>query len=155
MSAFLVTDAHINVLITFARHHRMVLPHPDAPETVSLEIRTDETATEFGKALLRENLRSLTYRYGDKHGFTDAPGGDEAYLLRYRFKADHRAFMGKTGGPLAIIKATHCFDYQACETPDYPKTWAAEFMRLIRDAACHHLPGYDDAPWGFHGPALQ
>lgn len=148
MSAFLVSDAHINVLITFAKTQGLVLPSPSSPDT-SHAIYNDEIATQFGRALLAENMRSLTYRYGDNHGFTKPLGGDEAYLNRYRYRYDPRGLVPKPGTAIAIIKATHCFDYQSCETPDYAKTWAAELMRLIRDAACHDLPGYESAPWGF------
>lgn len=48
-----------------------------------------------------------------------------------------------------IMRRLHCYDYQACETPDYPESWAAAVMRQIREAAILHLPGYDEAPWGY------
>lgn len=151
MSAFLVSHAHINVLLTYARHNRLVLPHPHNREHCSVDLQAQQMADLFGRELLRENLRSLTHRYGTDHGFIPDADNEDGYLANYRFTCDTRGLMPRPGA-IGVIKATHCFDYQACETPDYPKSWAAEIMRLLRDAACHDLPGYNNAPWGFDDP---
>lgn len=147
MSAFLVTDAHINVMLTFAAQHRLSLPDPRCL-SASIEVTQLSNATLIGEALLRENLRSLTCRYGAAHGFTPEPHSDDSYAERYRFNPDHRLAHLGTGLAVAIIKLTHCFDYQACETDDYATTPAAAISRALRDAATYHLPGYDKAPWG-------
>ena len=149
MSAYLVSFAHINVLLSFVRHHRFTLPHPEGRDTCA-DLTSVDTATNFGRALLRENLRSLNARYGTKHGFADHLGGEDSLLAAYRFTTDPRFATAKPSPALAVIKATFCYDYQACESDDYEATWAADIMRRIRDAACRELPGYSDAPWGFN-----
>lgn len=137
MSAFLVSNTHINTLLTFAMKKRVPLPPIDDANE----------ATRYGRELLRENLRSLAYRYGERHGFIQGTVDD--FLAAYHFRSDYRAFTMRPGAAVSVIKGTHCYDYQACETPDYFETWAAAVMRNIRDDASHYLPGYDSAPWGF------
>lgn len=153
MSAFLLSYTHINVLITFAKAQRLVLPAPEAPKDISVSVDSYERALEFGRELIRENLRSLSFRYGDNPPCPARFTSTEQYLELYSFHPDSRGLVTRCGSAIAIIKATHCYDYQSCETPDYLKSWAAEVMRNIRDAACYLLPGYDEAPWGFTNPA--
>lgn len=155
MSAFLVSFAHINVLLTFAKHQQLVLPHPVHSSCISSRIETHDLAQEMGIALLKENVRSLNYRYGE-NGVLPRHLANAGHCLDvYRFCPDPRGVLQRSGTALAIIKATHCYDYQSCETPDYLTTWAADVMRHIREGACYLLPGYDDAPWGFDDLALH
>lgn len=152
MSAFLVTDAHINVMLSFAVQHRLTLPDP-RHAAWEIEVANCANATLIGQALIRENLRSLASRYGTSHGFTPEPHSDEDYVQRYRFHPDYRLSTKGAGWAVAIIKLTHCFDYQACETDDYASTPAAAISRALREAATYHLPGYDQAPWGIPNSA--
>lgn len=149
MSAFLVTDAHIDVMLTFAAEHRLSLPDPRCPSS-SIDVAQTSNATLIGQTLLRENLRSLACRYGAAHGFTPEPHSDDSYAKRYRFKTDYRLVSLGSGITVAIMKLTHCFDYQACETDSYATTPAAAITRALREAAAYHLPGYDKAPWSIN-----
>jgi hypothetical protein len=149
MSEQLVSYAHINVLISFARTQRLALPAPWAPSNVLVLADTLEHAYEFGRELVRENLRALVHRCGGtpprSRGFRCAA----SYLDDYCFSPDPRGLMRTSDAGVAIIKATHYYDYQCTQAPDYGCSCAAGVMRAIRDRACAYLPGYDVAPWGY------
>lgn len=151
MSAFLISDATINAILTFAQKQQLVLPHPHDTEGTSVALYSTDLCDLFGRELLRENIRSLHYRYSDRATFGGSKDGD-AWLARYHFQPDRRGLLLSTSDPVALIKATHCYDYQSCECPDYLNSWAATLMTGIREALCHHLPGYGDAPWGLDAP---
>jgi hypothetical protein len=146
MSAFLISDSHIDVMLTYAAQHRLTLPDPRCPSS-SIDVSQTRNATLIGQTLLRENLRSLACRYGAAHGFTPEPHNDESYAERYQFKPDDRLASLGSDISVAIMKLTHCFDYQACETNNYASTPAAAITLALREAAAYQLPGYDKAPW--------
>lgn len=132
MSARLVSYAHINVLVSFARTQGLALPSPWAPSCVIVTAATIEHAYEFGRELVRENLRAFAYCYGDNpppnRRFRCAP----SYLDDFCFSPDPRGLMTASGAGVAIIKATHFYDYQCAGTPDYGRSCAAGVTRNIR-----------------------
>jgi hypothetical protein len=144
MSAFIVSHDHIDALLSFAAEHLHGSPAsyyvPQAECNVPGGKRVDvtyENATEVGRVLLIENERSVCHRYSDA-----ATGADAA---AYRFKPWPRALT-----PVSILKGCDCFDYQACETPDYRTSLAFRIVDAIRKRAIHRLPGYGDAQgWEF------
>jgi hypothetical protein len=119
MSAWMVSDNHINALINFELRSKFS------------SIRDPQA---IGQLLVDQNVRSLVARYGKVDGqraahtfkFTDTP----------------------PLAPVIILKQCDCYDYQAGETKDYQRTKAAKVIARIRSAAIDALPGYDDAPWG-------
>lgn len=54
---------------------------------------------------------------------------------------------------LAMLSALSCFDYQACETPDWRQSLAWQICDAIRDAAIRALPGYSSGPWEVRRPS--
>lgn len=150
MSAFVVSHAHIDALLTFADLKRLT-------DYLSYEVNhgTEKLSlTEIGRILLAENERSVCHRYPDCTE-SDKPGtiGEEA--IGYKFKTWQSVFKLQHGQLCALIlKACDCYDYQACETDDYDQSIARRIIDRIRDRAIHSLPGYEDAPWGIddHGP---
>jgi hypothetical protein len=89
-------------------------------------------ATNTGQILWDENARSVNYRYKEND-----PAPRYSFTFRLSFTP-----------PVQIIKAAHCLDYQSCETDDWETTLAYKILQTIISAACHNLPGYDDAYWG-------
>lgn len=131
MSAFIVTRAHIDLLVSAALRYRVGVIHgPDGKEVFTCN---DNTADELGRLLWTENHRSVNYRYREK---TKAPD----YYFRER-----AAF-----SPVEAIKAVHCFEYQSCEHDGWEDSTAKRICERIIRAATHALPGYDDAPWGVY-----
>jgi hypothetical protein len=130
MSAFVVDNAHIDALVTYAGDHHVsyYLNHRTVIDAGN--------ASEIGQKLLDENVRSVNYRYRET---------DKAE--RYEFKRWTRPLQAIT-----VIKAIECLDYQSCETDDWRQTEAFAILQAIKDAAIENLPGYkaayDAAPWG-------
>lgn len=122
MSAFIVSNRHINALIRFAINANVTLKGKLVAEDPKV----------FGQILTNENYRSVNYRYSE-----NTP------IEIYRHRLGEKIL-----DPVTILKACDCYDYQSCETSDYPKTDAAMLINNIRFAAIHCLPGYDEAPWG-------
>ncbi len=149
MSEQLVSYAHINVLVSFARTQRLALPAPWAPSHVLVLADTLEHAYEFGRELVRENLRAFTRLHDGTPPRTRRFRCAASYLDDYCFSPDPRGLMSTSGAGVAIIKATHYYDYQCAAAPDYGCSCAAGVMRAIRDRACAYLPGYEAAPWGY------
>lgn len=146
MSAFIVSHAHIDALLTFADNKRMLN---------DLGYRIDRnkqfTWTEIGRVLLAENERSVCHRYPDLAGGDDMPGTIGQEAVNYKFRTWQPAFrMQHTQLCVTVIKACDCFDYQACETDDYEQSIAHQIIGSIRAKAVRCLPGYDDAPWGIN-----
>lgn len=129
MSSFMVEAAHINALLTFYGAH------------CGRTLDTNK-ATDCGRMLLAENVRSVLTRY---------PQHSEAHLLRrmvelYEYTAD-----GHELSPEDIISMCDCFDYQACETDDYDVTEAADLVERIRRAAYAELTWPRDGVWHYTG----
>lgn len=132
MSAFIVTDNHIHALVGYAIRHDV--SYRVNGNRVAI---TENNADEIGQILVDENYRSVHQRYAErtKGYFGDAESG-------YKFKRQ------PLPDAVTMIKAVHCFEYQACETDDWEKSIAHSICEAIIDAAIRKLPGYDAAPWG-------
>ena len=129
MSAFIVNRKTI-ALLTEALVKYDLAPryHPDA----------------IGQKLWMENIRSYNYRYDDN-----------AHAMPYIHKGTSAALLND---PYTVYKCARCYEYQSCETPDYPLTWAGKvitalYARLeqeigIPDHAIITTAAYEQAPWG-------
>jgi hypothetical protein len=144
MSAFIVENDLIDALLSYAIDHRLSYWNPGAKTRVDV---TAFNAEEVGRILLDENVASVGYRY---EGRIDADEKNSA--PSYRFRRYTRPL-----GPVEIIKAVHCLEYQSCEHPGWEASLAWRICQEIKSKACHELPGYDAANWGApsrHPPAL-
>lgn len=144
MSAYMVDTGHIDALINaglglgqpgsnlrwFTRPVRSD-EGMDVYREVVREL-TPETAGRVGAMLLTENRRSVDYRYDEEEL-------EEVYEFHH--------YVGHFD-PVAVLKAIDCYEYQACEHPDWPESEAHSFCDSLRKRAIHALPGYDNAPWG-------
>lgn len=126
MSAFVVSDNHILVLVEAARRYTW---DREKPETIH---RGVENWQEIVDILIAENYRSVNHRY---------PHQAEPHKIQYKPMSTF------SFTPVDILKACDCYDYQACETNDYRQTQAAKIIDRIRAMAISKLPGYDKAPW--------
>lgn len=138
MSAYIVDDFHINGLVTWAAMH-----HGNDRISYFWEgrwryIQDDEQ--RVASVLYAQNVRSVNCRYNESesaHGFKfeDVLGSVMDHL------------------PIEIVKACHCYGYQACETDDWPQTEAFAIVKGVEDAAIRMISGYEDAQWGLREPA--
>jgi hypothetical protein len=125
MSAFIVTDTHINALVRYASRHKVGIYYQH-----SSRLNTYDNEQAMAQILLDENVKSVNYRYGDS----------ETMSINY----DH-------GAPILTaiqaIKAAQCLKYQSCETPDYEQSIAFKFIEAIISDAIPRLNGYESASW--------
>lgn len=177
MSAFMVSTTHIRALVSACvsldRHDQCPQPdwtalharHPDAfAECVTRNehgvtiLRSTQAGrgwrnwceNELGRALVLANLDSLQARYpGDGEGGLRHPdllgGYTVAELLSFRNALVERPVV-------ELVKAVHCFAYQACEVSNWETCWAKRFCDELESVLVRNLPGYDAAPWGFNDP---
>jgi len=113
VSAWIVSKAHIDVLVQAGITHGLVLLSPGTPDAV-------------GTMLWTENHASVNYRYSER---TEVP--------EYRFEGVEAPL-----DDLVVVKATFCYEYQACEGAD---RWMASEARRY----CDNLIARIDA---VHGP---
>ena len=88
---------------------------------------------QIGEMLWEQNKRSVAFRY-------DEPIGPAKYTFT-RYK-DVR--------PLVAFGCAQCYDYQACETPDYDASPACLFILQAIQRACGEL--IRAYPWGVETP---
>lgn len=153
MSAFVVAPEPLSYLVAAAmRYEARILRHPgnwnsfhrfgassawtEFPEPRPID-RKPRSWADFAVAILHEqNERSVRHRYDDAE--------EEGMLIE---RPDFSSERLPAIEPLQVLKACDCYDYQACETPDYEQTEAHRFVAEIRSLAIMELPGYDKAAW--------
>lgn len=127
MSAFIVSDKHLQTLINWANQNQVYFyyngKHYKSDDVPTLDLLLT--------VLHRQNVRSVDRRYQEKN-VVDS--------LRVKLTP-------VTLSPVEILKACDCYDYQACETEDYHQTFAYDIIRRIRETAITKLPGYSGAKW--------
>lgn len=111
------------------------------------------TADLTGRILLRAVVNSVSYRY-PRDQITDLPGViAELPALPDLIDGDYR--WRQTGWgmePIAVIKAVHCYQYQACERPDWRGSLAYDLCEGLIQHLIVKVPGYDAGPWGYMRP---
>lgn len=157
MSAFMVSTAHIDYLLTggmspavIGRVNGPLRWFDEDPDESAYEEGvaipagsltwyeahrrelTRATAGMVGAMLLAENRRSVDWRYAE----SDI---EEPYLFR---EVDRPA-----PDPVGVLKALSCLEYQSCEHPGWRSSEARRFCDALRDFAIGQLPGYDEAAW--------
>lgn len=147
MSAFMCSDRHLGILAAYAVAHVLEA----VPYNLRSELERDgfehkpgatyRTISRIASMLASENLKSLAYRYPRDHHL-DAAAYDSIDIPR-TIEADARMTPA-----LHIIKACHCYAYQACEHPGWQDSAARKLVDAIEADAVHRLPGYGAAPWG-------
>ena len=127
MSAFIVSDSHINALIRYASRHNVRVFHSN-PLTM---FRVQDNEQEAASLLLDENVKSVNSRYADKQ--TMSIIYDRAAPILTVIEA---------------IKAAQCLRYQSCEHSDYKDSIAFKLIEAIITDAIPRLDGYEQAAWG-------
>jgi hypothetical protein len=137
MSAWVCSELHINTLATFL-----------AAREIEVKWRGNtfkciEQPANVANILMSENVASVNYRYGEN----DMPS--IAYAL-----------VTPLPELIPLHKAFGCYDYQACEHPEYEQSLA----KRLCDAGLHHIETrlgktkeevekmaeWDNAPWGIN-----
>jgi hypothetical protein len=148
VSAYVQSNDHIDLLVTFARQWQVIAYH-QAPgtnsiDTVCLDSRVIP-ADALGQELLAENVLSIQHPYSSME---DAERAEYAALVfSYRWQPVRPAKLTGLGAGItvAILKAAHGYVYQSCEHPGWASSRAATWVAAIERAAMNRLPGYDEA----------
>lgn len=123
MSAFIVSDKHIDTILTFSEGlHVWHEEHGIVLQGTELNLA--------GQVLIDQNYASYNYRYDESH---QTPS--------YTFKRQPMP------SAVQVIKACDSLEYQSSETEDYRETWAYKLTESIRENAIGKLPGYNEAEW--------
>lgn len=122
MSAFIVSDYHINALVSWAadRHGYRAVTYYHAGRRRDIR----EAPARVASVLYAENVRSVNARYDE---------AERADGFRFKRVATSRLKAAD------IVNACNCLDYQSCETPDWRETEAFAIVDAIRDAAVRDL----------------
>ncbi|MDR7277645.1 hypothetical protein [Catenuloplanes atrovinosus] len=147
MSAFVVSDDHIDALLTAGLHSRGLRwfwPEIDAASdrgnwtSAALQAQSEQrrreltidTAGRVGAVLLAENQRSVNHRYDE-----------EELEIPYLFRP-----VPGTPDPVTTLRIIASYEYQACEHPGWRSSEAYAICDALRHAAIATLPGYAAAP---------
>jgi len=150
MSAYVVDPLTIDFLIAYCltRRNRLHVYHDLAPSVFGtgpggVEIN-EQTADRWGQVLQDENVRSVQYRYPQDTRDT-LPGPSDLEDV-YSYRHVHTTGLSGPIKPVDVLSVLRCYEYQACETPDWKETLAAALVEAIRHHAISALTM--DSPWG-------
>ena len=145
MSAYIVSKAHIDAIVTFAvggtRRVGTVKRMAEDAGHGKYVSSSDYTPSQIGAALWAENHASVDYRYSET---TAVP----AYVFRPTCHGSACSKPTRLLTPLDIIKLCQSLKYQSCEHPGWEASFAYDFLNRVISAAIGALPGYDTAFWG-------
>lgn len=133
MSAYVVSEYHINALVTYAAFARIGYYWQGKRR----EVQGDQR--RVASVLHAENVRSVNARYSM---------ADPAHGHEYRIELANLSDIG-------AIKACHGLAYQSCETDDWGDTEAYAILQAIEGWAVRQLPEYADAEWELTAPARR
>jgi hypothetical protein len=133
MSAFHVSDDHINILLSWARKHNPIV----SAGNTRFDLTQSEDYWRVGAVLRDANNASMNARYGDE---------PESYLPKTVSVAHLQ--------PINIVSGCNCFDYQACEYDGWESSGAKSVVDQIRDAATRRVAGYDQC-WELSLPQAE
>lgn len=143
MSAFVLSDSHINAMVSFARSEsrngRFLYYYQN--QWRAFDLFDNDQARRLALILLKENIRSVNTRYSEEN--------DGLIEASYKFK--RVAIVGH----VQMFKLIDCYSYQACETDDYEQTEAYAVKEAMKNLAINTLQGYDDAIWGLEEDDLK
>ena len=129
MSAFTVTNTHINALVRYASRHKISVFYGNP----TMRLNVSEQEQEVAQLLLDENIKSVNYRYSETEtGFIEYDRG--APII----------------SAIQAIKAAQCLRYQSCEHPTYEGSIAQLLVEAIISDAIPRLEGYNEAQWAIH-----
>lgn len=148
MSAYLVSSTTIDIIVSFAIENKLYMVEDDSNSSNGVPV-TVYNATQFGKMLLRENIKSLAYRY---------PNDYEEYFNNPGVYADNYVFTKYNNVNLAgALGCANNYDYQACEHPDYRKSNSRDFIMTVISSIADKLAKQyiGETPWGVDADTVR
>lgn len=136
MSAFICDRDHIVYLVQAANTRRL--------NRYGGKNMTAEEMRAVGQMLWNENVRSVSHRYPNEPT-SDLPGPCEEIYTIDESDFDRPLL---TVDPVQVLKSCDCYEYQACEHPEWGESEAKRYIDGLRKRAWQSFPGYEDAEWG-------
>lgn len=136
MSAYVVDDEHIHLLLHAGIHHRLHGSPLGWLYADSWRYLHPENANEVGQMLIDANYKSVGYRYRE-------PGIQSP--VHYRYSPPRTI----TYPIVQVLKAVNALAYQSDEFPEWGNSEAKAFLDSLQGAMIRLLPGYDEAPWSY------
>lgn len=118
MSAYIVPEAHINVIVSYCAS-RVTGDGMWHKFRDGYNYMTPQNAAEVAEILNNQNVRSVNYRYNEQTG-------NEGYRFRYIEGVRDLYSVAE------IAKALSGLEYQSCETNDYYETEAYQILHDMR-----------------------
>ena len=138
MSAFIVADEHIHVLLWAGQRPsqrygllRWYYANPERDGYLDAD-----TADAVGQMLVDENRASVDYRYSETNAHS---------VYRYRRPRHTEWSAGE------LLNALHCYRYQTCEHPGWADSQAYAFCTALEQRLISTVPGYETGPWAITG----
>ena len=140
MSAYLVSKAHIDLLVDLALRGPRDMDKPGEWEP------TETDPDQLGKMLWEQNERSVLNRYPRRES-------DEATkdaITNYKFvPPPYHLNLAEA------VKAIHCLQYQSSESEDYEIAPAGQWANEMLQVLSYYVPGYEAAPLHWDETVLQ
>jgi hypothetical protein len=136
MSAFLVSENHINALVSTAIHGVVECEGNSQPwyHVYFDRVHVQQlNADNVGLKLWQECAASVSARYPK----------DPETISEYHFTAPARRLSA-----VAALKLIRCYEYQSCEHDGWESSASKQFCAGLTSAIIEHLSGYQCAPWG-------
>lgn len=142
MSAYIVSKAHIDALVTVAIDMRgQGSPDFDFYDGTTRVKVTTMNASEIGAMLVGTCVESVSYRYPDDDVQAgELPGPADAYYLHPYEYLRTREFI-----PAEVRDLVRGYEYQSCEHPGWAPSPAWYFCQALRDRLLDRLPGVSKA----------
>ena len=144
MSSFLVSGAHIDLILWAAQHLVVRGRRPIRWEHNGLHDLNYLGPDVTGQMLVTANSAAV------KAGLRNKALADSLDTSVYVYRPP----LDRGWSVVEALKALHCYEYQACDAPDWETTEAHAFCRALEHALIASLPGYSEAPWGI-GPGVR
>jgi hypothetical protein len=141
MSAFIVSRAHIDALVTAAVFGVAECDLSNGFQSPYFQGRRLETAKvhALGNCLWHENHVSVWHRYP----------GDARHECHYVYPTKNGRFAVPQLLPVVtVLKQIQCYEYQSCEHDGWETSDARKFCLDLTSRLISYLPGYEAAPWG-------
>ncbi|MHA6513399.1 hypothetical protein [Tessaracoccus sp. Z1128] len=145
--ATLLTDDHLDLLVTAAREWRVLIPRTMAAfnEGLLQEHFVIGAANEVGNLIRQENTHALGWLA--EHGRTKLV--DRHQPAPYRFQPVEHL------DPVEVVKAAHAAT-SACEpSPSWAGSPVKRLIDAVLRAAILRIDGYAEAPWLWTRPLLR
>jgi hypothetical protein len=147
MSAFIVSTAHIDTMLTVAIQ---LTRRPGSSGVYCRQIAgyiDPMNASEYGQILHDANVKSVNYRYQDSAHISRQTEDEYTYKRRGGCDVLHDILDTRIRNIAQAFKAVQCYEYQSCEHPDWETSDAKWFCESLRGELMRALPGYEAADW--------